>query len=593
MNALAFVLILAGAAVALWLLGKVWAPLARWLAPLAALGALWLLWAGLSPAELHLPAGFSLAYAPNGFGLLFAWLTLLVALGVSLWALAYPAEPELYLFGGLSAAGAVGVSLSGNLLGLFLAWELMSWPVFFLIKRRGSALKYLVFGAAGSYLMLVAALYVQWVLGTDAFEALPRLLGLGPSYWLLPGLGLLAGFALKGAVMPLHVWAPDAYADSDDAFTGFFSGALSKLGAFGYGLVLFKLAAGSLGLSLALAWAGALTALLGGLQALRQEDAKRLLAWSSVSQVGYIALGFGLATGLGVAGALMHSVAHAIFKALFFLVVAGVVWRTGTSDTSRLGGLITRMPFSFLTALLSGIALAGIPPTVGFPGKWLIYEAAVESGHPFLALVALAAGVTAFLYVYRFLATVFLGQLHEEHRSVKEVPWFQVVVYLLGLGLLLWWGFAPGQLLDLVSPALAWLGFPAPAHDLWSIATPIGAVNLLVTGAAFLVALVVAAAWFFALPRERWVSQLDNYTAGEAPPPDFRYHYAADFYLFIDRHWRWLRWSAERVWRALWDTLEGGFDLVRRVYTGIAQHYAWYIILVALGFLAFWMEGLR
>ncbi len=519
-------------------------------------------------------------------------------------------------FGALYAAAflwllgsVVGIVASPNLLSLFFFWEVMTWTSYALIllpggRARGAAYRYFLFSVAGAYFLLMGLLVLYARLGTLNLHHIALALQRG---WIpLPETLLVfvlfsLGFGVKAAVMPLHVWAPDAYAEAPDGLTAFLSGALSKMGVFGFALLLLALVAGRLsqagtvhGVSLPgylLAWFGALTALLGALYAAFQERGKRLLAYSSISQLGYVLFGLGIGTPLALTGALFHALSHLLFKGLLFLAIGAVIHQAGTDEFAKLGGLVRRMPWTFVSVLVGVIALAGVPPTVGFPSKWLLYEAAIEKHLVFLAAVIFAASTAAFLYAYRFIFSVFLGQLQPENETVREGNLFLVLPQLILTALILWFGLFPGHALAWVDPILRQFHLPPLAHSAGRITTSLGTFDATVVGLAFLVTLILALAVFFLTARSRRVPQMDNYFAGEAPT-QVSMHYATDFYRFLRREFQGLlRWSADRGYRWLADFVSYLAERLRRLYTGNGQTYVWYLVGFLALLLIFYLRG--
>ncbi len=507
---------------------------------------------------------------------------------------------------GMAIAASMGVLVAGDFLSLFFFWEIMTWSsflnvIYYRYEAQAAGLKYFVMSLIGAYSMLLALVLVNAALGTlqfsgvfDGWEVLSP--GTRWAVWAL----LLVGFGVKAAMMPLHTWAPDAYEISPAPFTAFFSGALSKLGVYGLAILLFVLAGPGLWAKLGsvwqhpithytVAWIGGITAFVATLIAVVQEDAKRLLAYSSVGQIGYILLGFGIASTLGVAGALYQALNHAIFKGLLFLTVGAVFYRTGTHRLDELGGLIKRMPYSFVAMLLGIISLAGIPPLSGFPAKWILYEALIEKHMVGLLIVAMIASTVAFLYAYRLINTIFLGPLPDHLEAVREVPWSMRIPMFVLVLFTLWFGIYPQAALNWIGSAMAVFPGIEPVRvgdtSLWS---PAGTVNLVLTaniiGAVFLTVLIVLALW----PRSRKVGQYDIHTAGEPVPPGVNFQYATRFYQPFERAFGVsLKSSADRLYTAVAQNLENLFDLMRYVYTGDGQTYALYVILFLAGMFLF------
>ena len=602
-----------GAALLVPLLGRV----SRWLRDsLLCAAAVWALvvlalGAGSAlPWHWHL-LGFHLVWRSNALTLFFGAIILGLAV-LTLW-FAFPymrdRERSNYFFFsfGFAIASSLGVLVAGDFLSLFFFWEMMTWSsflnvIYYRYEAQAAGLKYFVMSLIGAYSMLLALLQINAALGSLEFSAVLQnwgTLGVG-SQWAVWAL-LLVGFGVKAAMMPLHTWAPDAYEISPAPFTAFFSGALSKLGVYGLVILLFVLGGpqvwGSLGrlwqqpiTHYTVAWIGAITAFVATLIAVVQEDAKRLLAYSSVGQIGYILLGLGIASTLGVAGALYQALNHAIFKGLLFLAVGAVFYRTGTHRMDELGGLIKRMPYTFVATLLGIISLAGIPPLSGFPAKWILYEALIEKHMVGLVLVAMIASTAAFLYAYRLINTIFLGPLPEHLENVSEVPWSMRLPMFVLMAFTLWFGVHPQSALRVISAAMTALPGVEPIRVAdTGLVSAAGVVNPMLTaniiGALFLIVLLVLSLW----PRSHKVGQWDIHTSGEPVSPEsVSFKYATRFYQPFERAFAlWLKPSADRLYTSLATNLENLFDLMRYVYTGDGQTYALYVVLFLAGLFLF------
>ena len=385
-------------------------------------GLLWAGWLFLGLQGVHSSfsftlLGFDIIWRMNPLSWLFGIIIFGLAVLTAIFSGSYMKGKErvdFYCFSMcMTVASMFGIVVSGDLLSFFFFWEIMTWSSFLMViyyrfEAQAAGLRYFVMSMIGAYAMLTALLIVYAQLGTFSFDALAAGWN-GFSIALQIGLFVLfvIGFAVKAAMMPLHTWAPDAYTISPAPFTALFSGALSKMGIYGLALLFFVFGAGKLassvvtiqGISLPgyiLAWFGAITALIATFKAIVQDDAKKLLAYSSIGQLGYIVLGFSLSSSMGVTAGLYQAVNHSIFKGMLFLAIGAVFYRTGTRKLSEMGGLITRMPYTFFVVLLGIITVAGMPPLSGFTGKWLIYEALIEKHLVFLAVVAFGASTAAF-----------------------------------------------------------------------------------------------------------------------------------------------------------------------------------------------------
>ncbi|MGC9125159.1 MAG: proton-conducting transporter membrane subunit, partial [Caldisericaceae bacterium] len=370
----------------------------------------------------------------------------------------------------------IGIVLAGDVLTFFVFWEMMSWLSYFLIIKgtedsKEAGYKYIIMSLIGANSALIGLVLIYLKAQSFVFANVSlKLSSQSPAFIISIFVLFAVNFLIKAAVMPLHTWLPDAHSEAPTPVSAILSGVLVKLGVYGlfiftfiiFGANLFKGIMPSIfGDSIILVilqWMAGLSILFGTFLAILQEDAKRILAYSTIAQVGYVVLGLSLNSTLGIAGGLLQLVNHAIFKALLFFVVGAVMYRTGTKNLSELGGLIKKMPVSFIAMLLGIIALAGIPPLNGFASKWMIYQALLEKKSVLLLTIALIGGTGSFLYVYRLIHSVFLGSLPEKYNDVKEVPvLMQIPMILLAL-LTIVFGVFPGIPLTAVAKVEQFIG---------------------------------------------------------------------------------------------------------------------------------------
>ena len=533
----------------------------------------------------------------------FAVLVLAGALVVALAALAWPPErPSYHGLFLLLVAGVLAIVLSPTLLGFFAGWELMTWASWVLIGQGREGTRpgylYILFSGAAGFLVL-GGLMAAIGAGADTVQALASLQGgTATLAWTL----LVVGFAVKVASWGAHIWAPGAYAEAPDLFTPFLSGVLSKVPIFALAALAARIAVpavatrlGDVHLAHVLGWVGGLTAFGMTLLAVFQEDAKRLLAYSSVGQVGYIVLALAVMTPLGWTAGLYHAVNHMLFKGLLFLAVAGVVYRTGTRRMADMGGLIKRMPVSFVSVLIGIIALSGVPPLSGFAGKWLLYESLVARGWLLLAGFMMFASAVAFLYLFRLIHSIFLGQLKAENREVREVPApllaAQAILMVAIMVVSIWpqWLLEPIGRLVRGTMGTAGVGL---AEGL-TMTTRFGYFNA-VAIMALAGALFVGLLAFLLLsgPRAVKVKQLDIVYAGEVPPPPEEIHFAWAFFAPYEKAFKpVLRRTVTAFWDTVADVAAALADAGRRFYTGNGQTYLLYSVLFILLLAAFGLAG--
>ena len=489
----------------------------------------------------------------------------------------------LLMLGALS-----NIVLAKDLLQFFFAWELMTASSYLLILRGKKAampaLTYVIFSLGGAYFMLAGFAYAHAAVpGNFSLDILSRVGAFAPLIYSFISIAFLAKIAAIG----LHIWAPGAYTEAEDDASPVISGILSKAGILGFVILFIHIGApkiSSLPLNTVIGWIGALTALFATLFAVFQEDAKKLLAFSSVGQVGYIVMGLAAMSHLGWAAALWHSMNHMLFKGLLFLAVAGVIYRTGTRQMYQMGGLIKKMPLSFVSVLIGIIALSGVPPLTGFGGKWLLYEALIEKGWYLQTGVAFFASTIAFLYCYRLIHAIFLGMPKPQHKNVKEAPlWFIIPQYILIIAIMVF-SMRPKLLLQPISGIINPV-FPATLH--WQNLTAHsslgywnGTATMIIVGVIFVLLLLYL---LFINPRPQKVQPFNIVFAAERPESPETTHYAYKFFTPYARAMSpILKPLVKRFWSGVSEWTQTTAGAMRQIYTGNAQTYALFIFIFGL-----------
>ena len=499
----------------------------------------------------------------------------------------------------LTMLGSFGILLAQDMLTFYIFWEIMSWSILSLVIRGGdrkAIVSYLSFGTLSAMLLLSGFMLLYFKTGTFVFADMH----LDASNLVLVALSLIvSGFAVKGALMPLHVWAPHVYSKSEEPFVAFLSGGLSKLGYFGIILFMYGIAGFSLLSSwgtfrgvpwfgYALAVVGAFTAFAGTVLAIMQDDLRKLLAYSSIGQLGYIAIGIGIGTPLALTGALFQALNHTFFKAILFLAAGAVYYRTGKYKISELGGLGYKMPFTFLAALFAIFALAAIPITSGFAAKWLLYEAAIQQKFLFITPIMIIAGVGAFLYVYKILYGVFLG---EPRYDVKEAPLSQLIpMWILVLPLIVFFIF-PGWFVDLTAAILQGYGMTPIPHTAYVITTSLATYNTLAVIFGLIGTLLLAFILYKSKPQKK-VTHENNYLAGEPPElyDHISMHASSKYYEPFDEvFYPYFKKGAERMWEIVLAAGEIFGTGARKIYTGIVGDYSIYILVFFLILVGWWL----
>jgi formate hydrogenlyase subunit 3/multisubunit Na+/H+ antiporter MnhD subunit len=457
-----------GMAALLFLSGIIAAQLAGidalWISlPLAAGLAMWLLYRlparlqGTVALAIVAVGGAWLVRDLSGMIQLYAVILLAGGLVVSIGCLARSdPRPGFYPFLAVMLLALPALPRATTSLEFIFVWELITLSSYFLVLQRRSAathaLRYLLFSLVAAFFLLAGFALMQAVSGTISLSSFRT--G-GPE--VLPVFVLLAiGFLIKAGAVGVHVWLPDTYAEADDDVSALLSAVISKVAIFGLFVGTYVAIRSDAGLNLALAlgWIGMFTTLVGALLAVRQDDIKRMLAYSSMSQLGYIVAAIALMSHLGWVTALYLVANHLLVKGILFLAAAAIILRTGTRLLSDLGGLARVMPQTFILAAIAIVAMSGLPPLAGFGGKWLLLSAMIEKGWYMPALMTLLATFVGFLYMARFIQAIFLGAPRRPSAAVTEAPLALLIPqYLLVAGILLM-SFFPKLLIDPVSQAI-------------------------------------------------------------------------------------------------------------------------------------------
>ncbi|MBM3332182.1 NADH/ubiquinone/plastoquinone (complex I) [candidate division WOR-3 bacterium] len=430
---------------------------------------------GASPALIYRMGGWA---STLGITLVYDHLTALAVLAVNAVGLAallfsvryldhYTGRWKFFSLFMLVLAGLNGVAITGDMFNLFVFIEISAVSSYALVAfgtdfdELEAGFKYMVIGEIGgtAILLAIALLYAKAsTLNMAVVSQVMAGFGRTPLFWLIVAI-FLVGFAVKMAMVPFHAWLPDAHPSAPAPVSALLSGVFIKvLGVYAMCRVMFNV----FGLSRdnaptffnLLIGFGVLSIVAGGLLAYAQKDYKRLLAYSSVSQIGYILIGLGLGNFWGIVGALFHLLAHAVGKSLLFLTAGSVEHATGTRDLDKLSGLEKSMPVTTWSHLFGSLSLAGLPPFAGFFSKLFIIVGALSARMYWLAILAALFSTVTLGYLVNVVNRAFFTHRDRESTPAREVPatmliaMLGLVVLTLALGI----GFKP--VLDrLVGPA--------------------------------------------------------------------------------------------------------------------------------------------
>ena len=371
--------------------------------------------------------------------------------------------PAFYALLMLFAVGMSGTTLADDMFLFYIFWELMLVASCALIaiwgegERRGAvALKYFIFTHLGSLMVLVGLLVLYDATGSDSFSALRAGVVLDPGLMATVITLFIIGFCVKMAVFPLHLWLPDAHSVAPMPVTIMLAAAMLSMGT--YGILRFPLSifspADMAPFAVPMMIAGIVSEIYGALMALAERDIKRIIAYSSVSQMGYILFGLGTLTYDGIVGATLHVVFHAIVKALLFMGVGLVVRATWRRRITELGGLRSAMPVAALCTGVGALAIAGTPPFCIFDSEWMIFAGGFHTPYLGLSILALFGSLLTVAYALWFVGRIFFGAV-PEGLEVKRLPWAMVAPTVLLTALALVEGLFPAPVFDWADRAMA------------------------------------------------------------------------------------------------------------------------------------------
>src|SRR3989339_1343853 len=402
------------------------------------------------------PAPIGISLVLDSFSLLMLFVINLVSCVSMLYSIDYikhyDSRTKFFILNLFLIAGLNGVVLAGDIFNLYVFLEIIAFASYALIafglgkEDMEASIRYQVIGTIGSFFIFFGIGFLYSVTGSLDLADISKIIYQSAStnraiLFAIPL--LLFGFSLKAALVPFHAWLPDAHPTAPAPVSAMLSGVVIKVsGIYGIVRIFFSVTGVSTTLLQILLYAGLISVFFGAFAALYQNDFKRILAFSSISQIGYIMLGIGIGTPLGYAGALLHILNHAAFKSLYFMVAGSVDYATGTRDIRKLGGLSKKLPVTFLASISSSLSLAGIPPFGGFFSKFIIILALVKAGKITLSILIILSFLLTLAYFLKIQGKVFLrSQNSELYPNIKEVPYSMrlamiiMAIMCLGLGL--------------------------------------------------------------------------------------------------------------------------------------------------------------
>ena len=362
--------------------------------------------------------------------------------------------------------GMLGTVLATNLIEFYVFFELMLVPAFFLVafygygERKRIALMFFFWTHVGAVVLLLGLLAMGFFAGGFDYDTVMENVNKIPDQWLvLIVFSLVIGLGVKLAAFLLHIWLPYAHSEAPTPISALLSPAMIGIGAYGLLRLWLELLVGDYSqYSIYINLWGLATMIYGGAMAMMQDDIKRVLAYSSISQMGYILFGLGSESVLGITGAALMYVSHGLGKAILFMMAGSIILQTGTRSMSKLGGLAGRMPYTAVIAMIGALTIMGIPPTSGFMAEWILFNGVLQSGvtnSDTLRIVAFGLGILATVltaaYILWMYKRIFFGKIPEQYSKIKDSNRYVIVTMAALAAITLFLGVYPNPLLNPVT----------------------------------------------------------------------------------------------------------------------------------------------
>lgn len=370
----------------------------------------------------------------------------------------YTSEDYFYALFCLMIAGMNGVVNSGDIFNIFVFLEISAISSYALVafgvekQQLEASFKYQVLGGLASFLILFGIGFLYWRTKTLNIADIRTALGSGGDrkFYLMVEIIMLTGFGLKAAIIPFHAWLPDAHSSAPSPISSMLSGVLIKaVGIYVIIRLFFNMFVISEGMGLLITTLGTLSMVVGVFLAIGQWDIKRLLAYHSISQMGYVVMSVGIGmlliargirsevAALAISGGIFHMLNHAAFKGLLFLNAGAIEYSVGTRDLREMGGLAKSMPVTSATSFAASLAISGIPPFNGFFSKLIIIVAAVMGHFYFLAALAAIVSIITLASFMKFQRYAFYNKDSSQKKDIviKEVP-FPMIFSMIVLGII-------------------------------------------------------------------------------------------------------------------------------------------------------------
>jgi proton-translocating NADH-quinone oxidoreductase chain M len=361
------------------------------------------------------------------------------------------------------AMGMVGTVLSTNLIEFYVFFELMLVPAFFLIAlygystRKRVSLMFFFWTHVGAVLLLLGMLAMGFFAGGFDFETIKSNVSKIPSQWMtLIVFAVVIGIAVKLGAFLLHIWIPHTYAESPTPISALIAGPMSAIGVYALLRIWIDLLAISYSdYSIYINFWGVVTMVYGGAMALMQDDIKKLLAYSSISHMGYIIFGLGSQSMLGITGSALMWIPHALGETILFLMAGSFILRTNTRSMSNLGGIARKMPYTATIAMIAVLTMIGVPPTTGFMAEWIMFTGALQTGtenmdsfRVVLFSIAILTTILTSSYLLVMYKKIFFGKISPRFENLRDVNRYALIPMAFIASLALFLGVYPAPVIN-------------------------------------------------------------------------------------------------------------------------------------------------
>jgi len=475
---------------------------------------------------------------------------------------------------------------ANSFLTLFIGWEIMGWSSFFILSSTASvktAQKYIVFNIAGAFSFLGAIILIYGFSGSFIFNeidfgSIPNL------YSFIISILFLITIFIKSGVIPFHYWIVDSYNEADDIFSVILSAIISKAGIYLFIIVFFTMMKLDVNLTLIVAWAGAITSIIATYKAITQDDIKKLLAYSSIAQLGYIITVISFVNNSALEAALYHTIIHTLVKLLLFVNIASIIYITGKTKFSNLGGLLYKYPLSFVLLTIGIITLAGMPPLGGWNSKFLIYTTLLEQKQGVLLAAVMFSSASAFLYCYKLVYGIYLGQ-ETSNEEYKKIPISFYIPQIVATIIIVILGVIPSSIVPFLNTILDFVSLQSVTFiNIYELNTQIASFNGAIVMATFAIIFIIILLLFLRL-KNKTLNAKNRYDisyCGEEPKENVNLHYGygmgqelarIDFIKII------LKNSSKNLWNTIDTIFKNSSDVLQKFYALGIQNIAFLIVL--------------